>query len=341
MSTPTFSPVAPEAVYVPEVVAEPVAEVTAEVEIQTPETPVIEEPPVAVATEVQEKIVEKIVEKYPEMDDHQQTILQYIIEGKTKELGDFIAESQRDYSTMSDYDVVKAYLKAKNPTWSNDDIETKIEVQYGELVKVSTKDLDPDINQNEYAEAEAHNKTVERNLKVLHLESLEPRGVLEASKKAITLPKIQQQTEVQQQPTAEEIAQGRAVWEATVTAEVPKVKELAWKVGDEDVSYKINDAEQTETLEIMKNLNSNSLALELGWMDKDGKQNVSKIAGDVLLLKKAKQIIASAYTQGKTAGAKGTAANIKNIDLSNKSQTTVAATPPDIGILGFGHLNPK
>jgi hypothetical protein len=79
----------------------------------------------------------------------------------------------------------------------------------------------------------------------------------------------------------------------------------------------------------------------LGWVDKDGKQNIQKMAGDVLKLEKLPQIISSAYTKGKTTGTTGTVAEIKNIDLNNKSQSSVSDTPPDIGLQAWGHINPK
>jgi hypothetical protein len=108
------------------------AEVTAEVkptevteQIETPaaiiETPAVVETPVETPTpeptqaEVKEVIkeVEKIVEKYPEMDEHTGAIFQALMEGKEDVLLNYLSEKHRDYNTMSDYDVVKAQLKAE------------------------------------------------------------------------------------------------------------------------------------------------------------------------------------------------------------------------------------
>ncbi len=352
---PFFSPFAPGAVYEPpvaEVVEEPIVEVNAVVEepvvveTPTPEAVVVEEPVVvadAPTTVEVIKEVEKIVEKYPDMDEYTGQIFQALLDGKEDELLAYLSSKHRNYKTMSDYDAVKESLRLKNPNWSDDDLDLKIEVQYGDIAKIDLNKISETESPVEYAEAIEHNKAVERNQKLLRLDAVEGREALEANKKNITLPKIEKPVvEAIPQPTAEEIAQGRASWESLVVAEVPKVKEFSWKVGDdENIVYKIDDKGLAENVEFMKNLNSNSLALDLGWMDKDGKQDVGKIAGDVRLIKDIKQIVASAYTQGKTAGAKGTAAEIKNIDLSNKSQSSVAATPADIGLLGFSHLNPK
>jgi hypothetical protein len=352
-NTPLFSPIAEEEVYIPEApIQETTEEVTPIVEEEIPvatetiETVIADEIPVAVEVStpptVNETIreVEKIVEKYPEMDEYTSELFNALMEGKEDVLLNYLSEKNRNYSTMSDYDVVKANLIKANPKYTDEIAELKLERTYGELVKIDINKIDQELQPDEYADALLHNKTVDQNLKMLKVDAFDARLALEAAKKEIKLPKIAAQVaEVPKQPTEEEIAQGRAAWETTVATEVPKVKEFAWKIGDEEVSYKISDVELSNTLDIMKNLNNNTLALELGWIDKDGKQDVAKIAGDVRFLKSKQQIVSSIYSQGKTAGAKGTAANIKNLDLSNKSQTTVAPTPADIGSLGFGHLN--
>ncbi len=347
---PFFSPLPAGAVYEPVVEEAPVAEVNASAEEVIPDPSkgeetipdpsikeeVIPDPSLPQTIEVI-KEVEKIVEKYPEMDEHTNAIFTALMEGKDDVLLNYLSEKHRDYAAMSDYDAVKADMIKKNPKYTDEIAELKMERLYGDLKKINLSKLDEE--SEEYIEAVAHNKKVTENEKMLKIDAFDAKIALEAAKKDLKLPKIAETKEVTSQPTAEEIAQGRAVWEATVTKEVPKVKEFAWKVGDEEVSYKLNEAELKDNVEFMKNLNNNTLATELGWMDKDGKQNVSKIAGDVRFLKSIKQIVSSVYTQGKTAGAKSTAAEIKNLDLSNKSTATVAAQQADIGALAFGHLN--
>ena len=105
------------------------------------------------------------------------------------------------------------------------------------------------------------------------------------------------------------------------------------------IRYPIRKGTTLSTL--LKESNGNQILQELGWFDKDGKQNISKMAGDVLKLEEMDTLISNAYTQGKTAGTKTTVAEIKNIDLSQNNSQSVASQPVDIGVLGFGHLNPK
>jgi len=190
-----------------------------------------------------------------------------------------------------------------------------------------------------------HNREVERNEILLKRDARDARIALDEARKDIKLPKQEQKQVVQAdtQPTAQQLEQGRLDWEKRVDEEV-KLTDYAWKVGDketgyEDVSYTVSETEKKESLATMRSLNNTSLFAELGWIDKDGKQDLLKLAGDVRLLKSIKQVISSVYTQGKTAGTKGTAADIKNIDLRTNSATSVASTPPDIGMAMWGHLN--
>jgi len=344
---PMFSPVAPDAVYTPETPIETPAEVTAEVTppVVAEETPAATEviPPAEVPAPTQVEVireVEKIVEKYPEMDEYTSELFTALIEGKEDVLLNYLSEKHRDYKKMSDYDAIKANLLKSNPHYSDEDAALKIEMQYGDVVKIDISTLDPE--SEEYAEAVAHNKTVERNQKLLKLDAVEARAALEAAKKEIKLPKIkQQEVVVDNQPTPEAIEQGRRDWQAYVDNSIPEVKDFTYKVGDEDVSYQVSDAERKEMSTLLKESSGNQILQELGWVDKEGKQNVSKIAGDVLKLKKMATLISNAYTQGKTAGTKSTVAEIKNLDLSQNNSTTVAAPQADIGLLGFAHLNPK
>jgi hypothetical protein len=355
---PLFNPGIPAPVAEP--VIEPIVETPAEVNAEV--TPAVVEPVVEPVAEIPTELVvaetptptevfkevEKIVEKYPEMDDYTKEIFEALMAGKEETLLSYLSEKNRNYATMSDYDVVKANLLKSNPHYSPDDAELKMEIQYGAIAKIDLSKIDPDLNPDEYARAEAHNATADRNQKLLKLDAIEARSTLEASKKEIKLPKIPQvETPAQSnQPSAESIEQGRRDWEAIVDTEIPTLKELSFKVGSEkdgfeDVTYAITDKERTDELAFYKDLNLNKLLNRLNWVDANGKQNVAKMAGDVLKLERAQQLIASSYNQGKTAGTKNTVAEIKNIDLSTNNTTSVAGTPPDIGMAAWGHLNPK
>ncbi len=340
--TATITP----AVVEPEQVVTPVVETTEPV-VETPvvETVVTPEPTVKEVI----KEVEKIVEKYPEMDGNTKEIFDALMEGKEDVLLAYLSEKHKDYKTMSDYDVVKENLKKANPTWTPQEIELEVKYKYGEnLIKIDLTTIDKDIEPQEYQDALRHNRDVERNEVLLARDARDSRIALEQTKKEIKLPKLEKAVEepAPTGPTEEEIQQYKDNWKQLVHNEIPNLKEFTFKVGDketgyEDVVYNVTDAQRSEQAQFLEDMDFNKMVTRLGWVDKDGKQNVAKMAGDVLKLENVAQLIQSAYTQGRTAGAKGTIGDIKNIDLKAINTSTVQSLPPDIGSVVWGHLNPK
>lgn len=323
----------------------PAAEVITE-PVETPTEEVITPQP-----EVKEVIkeVEKIVEKYPEMDEYTQTMFDAIMEGKEDVLLNYLSDKHKDYKTMSDYDVVKENLKKSNPTWTAQEVDLEIAYKYGDkLAKIDLNNIDKDLDPDDYKDAVRHNREVEQNEILLKRDARDARIALEQSKKDIKLPKIEKVSvePVVTGPTKEELEARETEWQTRITQEIPNLKEFSFKVGDkdsgyEDVVYNITDAQRLEQTAFLKDLDLNKMVTRLGWLDKDGRENISKIAGDVLKLENVAQLIQSAYTQGKTTGSKGVIGEIKNIDLKPNNPQSVQATPPDLGSLVWGRLNPK
>jgi hypothetical protein len=332
IETPTVVP--------PETEDTPAAEVVTEPALETVET----------QEQVKEVIkeVEKIVEKYPEMDEHTKEIFDALLNGEENKILDYLSAKHKNYGTMSDYDVVKENLAKSNPSWTPDEVELEVRYKYGEkLEKYDLTAIDKELEPDAYADAVKHNKEVERNEILLQRDARDARIALEATKKEVKFPKIEkQEVQTPNQPTAEQLEQGRKDWQALVETEIPALQEFSFKVGDketgyEDVAFKITDEQRNEQKEFFKDLDLNKMVKRFGWIDENGKQNVSKMAGDVLKLENLQRIVSSAYTQGKKAGTVGTVAEIKNLDLNKNSASSVESTPPDIGQLLFGHLNPK
>lgn len=362
MAEPMFSPLPENSVYEEqkeEVVTEVnvtdtnadsnAAETTATTTAETTQAETVAETTEAVAetvtqAEIKETIreVEKIVEKYPEMDEYTGEIFQALLDGKEDVLLNYLLEKNRDYKTMSDFDIVKADLLKKNPHYTPEIIELKMERQYGDLVKINL-DAIPEDKPDEYLAAEAHNLKVEDNLKLLKLDAFDARNLLETGRKEIKLPKITKEevaTQVEM-PTPEAIEAAKKEWAEYVDKGIPEVKEFNYKVENEDVSYVVSDTERNEIAAFLKTSNGNEILQRLGWRDKDGKQNISKIAGDVLKLEKMQTLISNSFKKGQAVGTKETVSGIKNIDLKTGSNTSVAEAPFDIGKHGFSHLNPK
>lgn len=349
-SEPLFNPgFEPYVAPVEETPIETATEVTdvvtpAEVPTETPAAATETTPPAAETPTPTEVIkeVEKIVEKYPEMDEYTRELFDALMEGKEDTLLSYLTEKHKDYTKMSDYDVVKAQMRKEKPHYSDEDADLKIEGKYGELIRIDLSKIDETKDPDEYIDAVAHNKLVDRNQRSLKLDAIDARAELIAAKKEIKLPKIDTpKAQVADAPSAESIEQGRRDWQANVAKEIPQMQDFTYKVGDEDVSYKVSDAERKAEVAFFNDLDFNKLVGRLGWVDKDGKQNIQKMAGDVLKLEKMQTLISNAFTQGKTTGTKATVADIKNLDLSRSKATSVADEPFDIGKHGFGHLNPK
>lgn len=334
-------------------VVEPVVET-----VVTPSAEIITEPivtpeltDVVPTPEVKEVIkeVEKIVEKYPEMDEYTKELFDALMDGKEDVLLNYLSEKHKDYKTMSDYDVVREDLKKSNPSWTAEEVNLEIAYKYGDkLAKIDISNIDKDLERDEYNEAVQHNRQVEQNEILLKRDSRDARIRLDQGKKEVKLPKIEKTVEapVEQVVPQEEIDRRLNEWKSLVDEAVPTLKEFTFKVGDkdsgyEDVVFGITDAQRKEQAEFLTGMNIDSLLNRMGWLEPDGKRNVSKLAGDVLKLEAMQQLIQSAYTQGKTAGGKGILGEIKQVDLKANNAQSVQTLPPDIGMAVWGNLNPK
>lgn len=315
-----------ETVEAPEQTSETTTETPATTTTETTTTTSTEIPAsTTVEPTAQEKVVEKIIEKLPEFkDEHSKQIYELIAEGKTKEVFEFLAYQNKDFNTMSDVDVVKENLKLQNPSWTEKDIQIEIKHKFGNFAEPKDlSEIDEVMQKEEYDRAVAFNERLEEKELLLSREARDARIALEANKKTIELPKIAQDKAPETAaPTQEEIDELNRQWEAHVESEMPKLADLKFKVGDEEVSYKITDEDRRAQIDFMKDFSGEHVAKSLGWIDENGKENVVKIAEDMLKLQNFDKIISSATTQLKTKVTKDVIAEIKNVDLSPSSTTS-------------------
>lgn len=274
---------------------------------------------------VQEKVIEKIIEKYPEFkDDYSKQMYEAVRNGKENELYDYLQRKNKDYEVMSDIDVVKEKLKIDNPTWTAKDVETEIKYKFGTIpskkdLSAIDRELDPDL----YDKAVELNDSIDQKELLLTREARDARLALNETKKNIEFPKIQDDpVEPVKELTQEEIDELNQKWEQHVTDEMPKLSDFKFKVGDEEVSYKITDEDKAAQTEYMKGFTGEKVAKDLGWIDENGNENVLKIAEDMLFLKNREKIVASMATQMKTKATKEVVAEIKNVDLNNPSPSS-------------------
>jgi hypothetical protein len=299
------------------------------VEIVLPEgATIIEEESNKEIVEEQPQVVERVIEKYPEMNEDAKKLFAAFQSGNEEEVFNYLSEKRKDYSSMSDFDVVKESLIRSNPTWTERDIAIEIKSKYGSLSgKKDLSQIDEDIYPEEYQSAIDYNELIDERETILARDAREARRTLDEQKKNIEFPKFTQEAE--NQPTDEEIAEANKQWEEMVASEVPKISNFKYKLNGEDVVYKITEEEKVNLTTTMKNFNASDYLSKRGWFDQEGKPNILKISEDVYKLENEGKMIGSVATQIKTATRKEVISrDIKNIDMDDKSSSDFKVSKP-------------
>ena len=244
------------------------------VEIVLPEgATIIEEESNKEIVEEQPQVVERVIEKYPEMNEDAKKLFAAFQSGNEEEVFNYLSEKRKDYSSMSDFDVVKESLIRSNPTWTERDIAIEIKSKYGSLSgKKDLSSIDEDIYPEEYQSAIEYNELIDERETILARDAREARRTLDEQKKNIEFPKFTQEAE--NQPTDEEIAEANKQWEEMVASEVPKISNFKYKLNGEDVVYKITEEERTNLTETMKGFNASEYLSKRGWFDQEGNPNI-------------------------------------------------------------------
>jgi hypothetical protein len=237
--------------------------------------------------------------------------------GDKKAVLDYIRETEKDYKTMSDLDVRREALAKDHPDWTKGEVELEIRVTYGEqLERIDLSTIDKETEPDEYKEAVAHNKEVDRNHLLLQRDARDDRHKLLEAQSKIELPEIKkaEQAAAPQGKTDAEIAEATAKWQKNVEENLPKLSNIKMNIDDKEVEYVRSDDEKKELTEYMKTFNIFNFAKENGWYNADGTPNSLKIAEDVHYLKNKENITKSLAGQIKTDTTKDVLKRIKNID---------------------------
>ena len=318
--------------------AQPQEEVVAEQEEQVTEQvteQVISEAPVEVTGQVAEEVIEQL-SQVSELDPHKQALVDAILDGKEDLVYNYFKQKNTDYNQFSDIDVIKTKIARDNPNWDSEDVELELESKYGAVLlseKIDINEIDKDIYPDEYKEALKINKDIDKAEKLLKRDAKETRLTLEELKNNIELPVserkwVEQNTlnkaseEAAADYTPEELQQIQAEWISAVEKGVPEVSEFKFKLGDEDVSYKITEDEQKQLVDKMKSFNAESYLLERGWLNENGSPNIKKITEDVYILENNEKIFRSGWTQAKEKAKMDLISkDIKNINLDRSPET--------------------
>lgn len=271
-----------------------------------------------------------------DLDPNKQALIDAILDGKEDLVYDYFKQKNTDYNQFSDIDVIKTKIANENPGWDADDIELEIESKYGSSLlseKIDLSEIDKDIYPDEYKDALKINKEIDKAEKLLKRDAKETRIILEDLKNNISLPVSERRTvekdtvstenvEASAEYTQEELKKIQADWISAVEKGVPEVSEFKFKLGDEDVSYKITEDEQKQLVDKMKGFNAESYLLDRGWLNQDGTPNIKKITEDVYILENNEKIFRSGWTQAKEKAKMDLISkDIKNINLDRSPET--------------------
>lgn len=237
----------------------------------------------------------------------------------------YIKETQKDYKTMSDYDVRIEALSKANPSWTRAEVELEMRTTYGEnLEKIDLNSVDKDLDPAGYKEAVAHNKEVDRNSLLLQRDARDDRYKLIEQQSKIQLPEIKKADAPAPatQPTEAELAEATSKWVKNVEDNLPKLSNIKMNIDNKEVEYVRSDDEKKELTEYMKTFNIFNFAKESGWYNEDGTPNSLKIAEDVHFLKNKEAVTKSFATQVKTDVTKNVLKQIKNVDGTHTETDT-------------------
>lgn len=308
---------------------ETVAETTEE---SSPEPLAVSEESTETVADV-DSVAEQVV-NLSDLDPNKQALIDAILDGKEDLVYDYFVKKNTDYNSIDDVEVLRRKILTDNPNWDSEDVEVELETKYGAALfgdKINLDEIDQELYPDEYKEAVKINKEIDRANKLLKRDAKETRALLEKEKENLTLPVSERrlvdkrdsnndaENEVLSQAEIERLQQE---WIASVEKEVPSINEFKFKLGDEDVSYKITDDEKKSMVEKMKTFNAESYLVERGWVHNDGTPNFKKIAEDVYILENNEKIFRAGWTQSKEKAKMDLISkDIKNINLDSSPNT--------------------
>jgi hypothetical protein len=260
---------------------------------------------------------------------------------------EYLSIKKTNYDEVNDIDVVAGFISSENPKWDTEDIEFELEQKYGSALfedKIDLSEIDKEIYPEEYKEAVKINKEIDRAQKLLKRDALEKRAELDELKENIQLPISGKRSdnnvsetsaeETQQGLSPEQIQYLQQQWLDSVERDVPSVNEFKFNLGDEEVSYKVTEEEQSQMVQKMRDFNAENYLLDRGWLNQDGTPNVKKITEDVYILENAEKMFKSGWTQAKEKAKMDIIGkDIKNINLGspNTSFDAKGGNPYDFG----------
>ena len=287
-------------------------QVEATPEVQTDEVPTIDRDKL-----FQEMLVEKTGGKFnnweeltqmteqptkTELDERLSEIQEYLNKGGSFE--DFILSQATDYDSLNDLELVKEKMLVDNPEMDESDADFLLARKY----KLNDENFDEDEVRLSKIELKAAAKEAKNTLK-----EMQDKLRLPEAKQSIT-EDIQKQQAAQQA----QAQQQREQWLKSIETSVPELKDVSFKVNDQEFRHVVTD-EQRENI---GKLNSDLNTFFAKYQREDGSVDMKTLNSDRYKLEYFDQIMRSAVSQAKATGTENIVNEIKNPSVSSQAQTT-------------------
>lgn len=323
----------------PEIVAEattnffsgnsPVKEVVSEEKPVVEEAPVVEEKKVEVPIVEEKPVIEAKIPETPKYkNEESEKVAILLSEGKIDEVREILNEQKKlsEVDKLSPADIIKMNLQYQHKDYSQKDVEDAFNDLY-ELPKNPEQKLTE-------SDEEFEERKAEYDEKVKKIESRIARDAKPATaellklQKEIVLPNIKAEP-IAQEPTQEELDAQKLNTEKflkAVDSQLGKFNGYETTFKDEEVEIKVayrptnEEKIELQPLLALANTNAGEFLTKIGWLDKSGELNISKIAEDLpLVLDKGKVLQKIATETGEKRHAASVKA-IKNIDYSGNKE---------------------
>ena len=210
---------------------------------------------------------------------------------------DFFSTQIANYEEMGDEEIVKNHMKFQNPELSLEDINLLYEDSYK-------------LDEDEYTDKEV-------KLSKIKLKQKASQAYKELTKfqKDTAIPQAQKDVEADKQA----VEANQKKWKSQVNETLKDFNEVDFDLNDKGEKYTFKIGEDS-----MKYVKSTTLNLPDFWkryVNKDGSENVSKLAREMAILDNVESIVRSAYAQGKSGGKEDVIKDIKNPSYTPESKT--------------------
>lgn len=265
-------------------------------------------------------------------NDQSKLIYQYLKDGKTKQVKDFLEKQERinqfttgDVTEDNAGDVIKLAMKLKYGNLSDSEIEYKYNKQYGLPKELSQTDEESD---DEFAGRKSTWQEQVNDIKMNRMiDAKLAMPELEQHKSQLALPDIFSQGVQEKQPTQEELDAADKYNKAfvdSIDATLKNFNGLSVAVKNEVVDFPVNygttDEEKTALASVMKdfakkNYDANALLAEL-WVNDDGTIKTDQMIEDYYFVKNKKNIVGKIANESASKAIEAYIKGKKNITIT-------------------------